>query len=400
VTFDPLGSRPVGRRSARRAEQKRKRQRNTRITAIVAGVAVLVAGVAFVLSRGGHHKGSDGHKRTQRTILLQVKGADGTAVASALLAHDPASTEGSVVLVPPQVIASVPGFGSQPFGRALRTTSAKGSREALSDLMGVVVDGSWVLDAATFARLVDQEGGIQVDVDVTVVAGRVVVLQPGTQHVDGAHALAFATYLATGEQEQTRLARLQTVVDGIVAALPRDVKALLSSLGRGSQPSVAVPDLAGLLAGLKKDDAASQLQYRSLPVIKVDAGTDETRFRIDAAATRSLVDELLADSIPPGARSEGNRVLVLNGVGTPGLGEKVRAKLVPAGFVFVGSRNAPSFGYAKTQVLVKDATPAGSELGARVARALGVPVSSVMASDQIGTIADVVVIVGRDFRAG
>jgi hypothetical protein len=174
---------------------------------------------------------------------------------------------------------------------------------------------------------------------------------------------------------------------------------MLASLGGGSRSSLALDKLAGVLSGMKADDAKDQLQYRSLPVIKVDAGSSETRFRVDAAGTRALVDELLAGSIPPGARQKGNRVLVLNGVGTPGLGEKVRAKLVPAGFVFVGSRNANSFGYAKTQILVRDATPAGSALGARVARALGVPGSSVRASTQIGTIADVVVIVGRDFRA-
>jgi hypothetical protein len=400
VTFDPLGSGPpVGRRSARLAEKRRKRQRNARVVAAIAGAALVAAGIAFVSNRGGDKKASDTSRRTQTTVLLQVKATDGTAIASALLAHDPASTEGSAVLVPPQVIATVPGLGSQPFGRALATTSVKGSREALSDLMGVTVDGSWVLDRATFSRLVNLEGGIQVDVDTTVMAGRVVLLQPGAQHVDGVHALAYATYLAAGEQEQTRLARLQEVLDGIVSALPGNVKTLVGSLGRGSVSSIATGTLADLLSGLKKDDAASQLQYRTLPVIKVDAGTDDTRFRIDAAATRALVDELLADSIPAGARATGNRVLVLNGVGTPGLGEKVREKLVPAGFVFVGSRNAPSFGYAKTQVLVKDATTAGGALGARVARALGVPGSSVQASTQIGTIADVVVIVGRDFKA-
>jgi anionic cell wall polymer biosynthesis LytR-Cps2A-Psr (LCP) family protein len=400
VTFDPLGSQtPVGRRTARRAEQRRKRQRNTRIAAAVAGAAVLVAAVVVVLSHTGGDKKKATASRTQRTVLLQVKGATGTAVASALLAHDPAATEGAVVLVPPQVIVAVPGFGSQPFGRALATTSATGSRDALSDLMGVTVDGGWVLDAASFGKLVDTEGGIQVDVDVPVMSGRTVLLQPGQQRLGGSRALAFATYLAAGEQEQTRLARLQSVLDGVVAALPSDVRALLASLGRGSQPSLPVPQLADVLSGLKKDDGQQQLQYRSLPVIKVDAGTDETRFRVDAAGTRNLVDELLADSVPPGVRSVGNRVLVLNGVGTPGLGEKVRAKLVPAGFVFVGSRNANAFTYTQTQVLVKDATTQGAALGARVARALGVPVSSVKVSDQIGSIADVVVIVGRDFKA-
>jgi hypothetical protein len=398
VTVDPYGARPVGRRSARRAEQRRRRRRLQRIVGAVAGVLAVVVVVVLVLTHGGGKGGANANPRTQRTILMQVRTPMG-AIASALLAHDSKTSEGSAVLVPPQVIVSVPGVGTQPFGRAIVTSSAEGSAASLADLMGVTIDGTWVMDGATFSRLVDQEGGIQVDVDVTVTAGRVVVLQPGAQRLDGAHALLYATYLAGGEEEQARLARLQRVLDGIITALPKSPRSLLGSLGGGSRSSLSLDALAGVLSGMRSDDRKDQLQYRSLPVIKVDTGGGETRFRIDAAATRSLVDELLAGSVPPGARATGNRVLVLNGVGTPGLGDKVRAKLVPAGFVFVGSRNANSFGYLHTLVLVKDATPAGSALGARVARALGVPVSAVQASDQIGTIADVVVIIGRDFRA-
>ncbi|HUR52447.1 MAG TPA: LCP family protein [Mycobacteriales bacterium] len=393
-----FGVRPVGRRSARLAEKRRKRKRNLRIGGAALGVLALGAVAVLVLGGGDSDKGKDAQKRTQRTVLMQVRGADSSALASALLAHDPRSSEGSAVLVPPQVIVSVPGVGSQPFSRALATTSAKGSRDALSDLMGVTVDGSWVLDTKSFSRLIDQEGGIQATIDVPVVTARVVVLQAGTQHLDGARALLYATYLAKGEQEQTRLARLQTVLDGMVAALPSSPRTLLSSLGAGSQSSLPVGVLADVLSGMKKDDSSDQLQYRSLPVVKLDTGSDVTRFRVDAGATRTMVDELLAASVPAGARTKGNRVLVLNGVGTPGLGEKVRAKLIPAGFSFVGSRNANTFDYAKTQVLVRDATAAGSALGARVARALGVPASSVRSSNQIGTIADVVVIVGRDFK--
>jgi hypothetical protein len=329
---------------------------------------------------------------------MQVKDEDGLAVASALLAHDGPSRTGSVILLPPQVLVTVPGSGSTFLGRSLRTGTS-GSRNALEDLMGVTIDGSWVLDVPAFRRLIDQEGGVTVDVDVPVVVGRTVVIQPGSDRLDGTRALQFATYLASGEQEQTRLARLQSVLDGVIAGLPKDVQALVGALGSGSQLTVSPQQLADELSGLKKDDESSDLQYRSLPVIKVEAGNDEIRFRIDQPATLAMVDELLAQSVPAGARQEGNRVLVLNGVGTPGLGEKVRARLVPAGFVFVGSRNARAFNQCCTQVLVKDATVEGTALGERVAKALGVPLTSVMSSDQIGTIADVVVIVGKDFKA-
>lgn len=400
MTFDPTGllQPPVGRRAARRAEQRRRRRRVQRVGGGLAGVLALVLALSVLTGGPGEDNNDAGDGRTQRTLLLQVQGPDRTAVATVLLAHDPERGEGAAVLVPPQVIATVPGAGSQLLGKALATVGVDGTRNALADLMGVTVDGSWVLDVATFQRLVDTEGGIQVTVDVPILRGRTVLLQPGPQHVDGSRAYAFATYLVPGEQEQSRLARLQAVLVGLLGALPAKVEALVGSLGSGNRHSLPVKDVGAVLEGLRSDSADDTLQYRSLPVVKVDAGTDQTRFRLDEAATRLLVDELLAESVPEGARAVGNRVLVLNGVGTPGLGAKVRDKLVRNGLVFVGSRNAPSFGYAKTLVLVKDATTQGAVLGARVARAIGVPVSSVQVTDQIGSITDVVVIVGKDFR--
>lgn len=392
-----------GKRAQLRAEQ-RKSKRKRLITVVVVAVVLvdLALAVRFVLAMSGGSDGKDASpSRTQHTILLQVQQPDRTAISSALLAHDTKAKVGSVVLVPPQVFAQVPGVGSLAFGKALSlgapATAVTGARNALSDLLAVTIDGSWVLDVATFQKLIDQVGGVQVTVDVPVVRGRTVLLNQGGQRLDGASAQLFATYLGPDEQEQARLARLQTVLDGVVTALPSNLDSLLRGLGAGSRSTLPVPDLVRVLAGMKQDESTSDLQYRSLPVIPVASG-DEVQFRIDAPAAKALVTELLAQSVPPGANATGNRVLVLNGVGTPGLGAQVREKLVPAGFVFVGSRNAPTFGYAKTQVLIKEATTEAAALGARVAKALGVPAASVSSSDQIGSIADVVVIVGADFK--
>lgn len=362
-------------------------------------LVVTLAVTALLVQRGGKvSRREHPAARTQTTLLLQVKGADGSAVATALLAHDPAGHAGAVVLVPPEVLVTVPGRGTATFGQALRTSTPEDARNALADLIGVTIDGSWVLDRATFARLVDTEGGITADVDVPVVANRTVVVPAGRQQLDGQRALLYATYLADGEQEQARLARLQQVVDGILGALPRDPAALIGSLGPGSTTSLTAPGTAALLSGLRQDDAASNLQQRSLPVLGIEAGSDTTTFRADPAAVRALVDDLLAQSVPAAARTTGNRVLVLNGVGTPGLGEKVRARLVPAGLVFVGARNADHLGYPQTQVLVRDASPASVALGTKVATALGLTADSVRTSDSLGTLSDVVVLVGADFH--
>jgi anionic cell wall polymer biosynthesis LytR-Cps2A-Psr (LCP) family protein len=392
-------------RTGRRAEVRRARRRRQRL--IVAGglavVLVIVAVVLFARTRGGGspHTTIAKQTRTQATVLFQVQGSGGDAVASALLAHDPAGHSGAAVLIPPQVIVTVPGTGSLQLARALKTVPPERSRSAVGDLLGVTVDAGWVIDVPTLAALIDQVGGVVVDVDVSVVVARTVVLNPGSQRLDGQHAITFMRYLAPGEQEQARLARLQEILDGLLNALPRstsDVSKALSALGPRSIPSDPTPKLASFLVGLATDSRSEALQYDSLPVISIDPGDGVLSFRVDADATRTIVDRLLAQSVPPGARQTGNRVLVLNGVGTPGIGDKVRAKIVPAGFVFVASRNNATFGVAKTRVLIKEATPEAQAVGEKVAKALGVPLDSVQTAE-IGTIADVVVVVGADFKA-
>ncbi|MCU1600639.1 MAG: cell envelope-related transcriptional attenuator [Frankiales bacterium] len=391
----------TGSRVGRRAEQRalRRRQRRRIVVAGATAFALLLAAVVYLVVQNGGKAGGGKHAatRTQRTLLFQIKSVEGSAVSSALLADDPKSKTGAVVLIQPQVLATVPGVGSGDFGSALKLGGVTGSRNALSDLMGVTIDGSWVVDGATFARLVDALGGVSVTVDVPVTKNRAVFLQPGQQRLTGSNALLFATYLAAGEQEQVRLTRLQAVLDAILNQLPKDTASLVGSLGPGSTTSVKAAVIGSILRGLEADDSKENLQYQSLPVTKVDID-EQQRFRLDPAANKALVDNLLAQSIPPGVRKTGNRVLVLNGVGTPGLGDKVRARIVPAGFVFVGSRNAPRFGYTSTLVLIPNATDAALKVGHDVAKAMGLPKAPVQTTDAIGTIADVVVIVGSDFK--
>ncbi len=395
----PVGSGSrTGRRAALRRRRRQRRLRALLVVFVVAVLALLAVTAYFVTRTTRPAVTSVATSRTQRTVLLQVRGPDRTAVASALLAHDPGATSGAVLLVPGQVLVNVPGTGSEQLGRALAGGPPDSSRNALADLLGVTVDDGWVLDQGTLGTLVDRLGGVQLDVDVDVVREGAVLVGAGPQRLDGARATAFATYLAPGEQEQARLARVQVLVDGILAALPATgLEQLLGSLGPGSVSTLPPAGLAAFLAGLAADDRAQALQGDTLPVVPIDPGNGVTAFRLDTAASDALVDRLLAQSVPPGRRTTGNRVLVLNGVGTPGLGNRVRAKLVPAGFVYVGSRNAQQFGYPTTMVLVRDAAPADQELGARVARAIGVPPSSV-ATSEIGSVADVVVLVGGDFR--
>jgi hypothetical protein len=391
----------LGRRAARLRQRRRRRRRL--VVLLVTLLALLAAAFAVYLAKEAPEAPEAPEAkpaRTQRTLLMQVQGENGAAAASALLAHDAETSTGGVLLVPPQVLVTVPGREQMQFGRALSTVPPQGSRDALSDLVGVTVDNGWVITTPLLAQLVDAFGGVPVDVDVPVVRGQTVVLTPGPQSLTGEQALQFMLYLGPEEQEQSRLARVQEVLDGLINVLPRTSEELaqqLQVLGRRSDSTLAPPELAAFLIGLATDDEAGKLQYDTLPVVPIDPGNGVTALRLDAPRLRPVVDRLFADSVPPGVREGGNRVLVLNGVGTPGLGEAVRAKIVPAGFVFVDSRNAPTFGYERTQILVAQATPEAQALGERVAKALGVAPTSIMTQD-FGTVADVVVVIGADFQ--
>ena len=391
-------------RQGRRAQRlSRQRARNRRIAVLAGGCAVLSLAVAtvFFVTRGGEQARSYGPPvRTQHTLLMELHRAS-EVVSAVLLSHDSVAggTGGAAVLLPPTVVVAVPGSGTTTLSASLVTGRPQAARDAVADLLGVTVDAGWVLDPATLAHVVDRVGGVRVEVDADVLQGNARILTKGEQRLSGVQAVSYATYLGVGETEPARLVRLQATLDALLLALPEGpgLSTLLGGLGGGSQSSLPVAQLADFLGGLARDTKAHDLQYNLLPVVAIDPGNGVSSYRVDAAPLGALVDRLFGPSVPAGRRESGNRVFVSNGVGTPGIGATVRGVLVEAGFVFVGSRNAPTFGRPKTVLLVRDATIGQQALGLRVARALRVPDASVQVSTEVGTTADVIVVVGRDY---
>ena len=403
----PLIVSPKLSRREQRAEQRRQKRRRVGAAGI-AGLVVVGLAVAAAIGFGVHRATSGGgHEKPlgQTTLLLSVARPDGSAAESALLAHDPRTHQGVELLLPARVLTEVCGFGNQQLGQILALPQgARLSRVAVSDLLGgVTVDGSWVLTTDQLARLVDAAGGITVDVDTDVVArrndgSRVLLVRKGAgQHLDGARAVAFATYLGGNEDATANLVRLQSVLDGIVAALPASASAtahLLSSLGATAVSTLGASRLADVLVGLKSDDVFPTV----LPVVKRDSGSGPPAYSVDAAQTKTFVSSNLAASLPASATSVRSRVYVENGVGTPGLVGSACTKLVAAGYAFAGSGNAPTFDFAKSKVLVFDHSVASAELGNAIARVLGLPLADVAVSGEGQNVADAVVIIGRDYK--
>lgn len=410
---DPTLPAPLAVRKSRRelrADRRRQQRRRLGVVGIV-GVVIAALAVAAAVGFGVERATSGGHHKPfgQTTLLLSVAGADGTAVETALLAHDDRTNDGVELLIPGRVLTEVCGFGNQQLGQILALPNGQElSRSTVSDLLGgVTVGGSWVLTTEQLARLVDAVGGVTVDVDVDVIqqradGSRVLVVGKGAQqHLTGARAAAFATYQRSDEDALANLVRLQGVLDGIEAALPRDKAAvgrIVRSLGAGAQSSLGVDRLSAFLIGLAADARQNKLLPSDLPVIKIDSGGGQPAYRVDTQQTAAFVDGNLAASLPASARTQHKRVFVQNGVGTPGLVVSACSKLVRAGFAFSGSGNATTFGYKTSKVLVFDRTVASAELGDNVARVLGLPTNDVAVSTTGQNIADVLVILGKDYK--
>jgi hypothetical protein len=89
---------------------------------------------------------------------------------------------------------------------------------------------------------------------------------------------------------------------------------------------------------------------------------------------------------------------VQNGVGTPGLGSSARDRLVADGFTYVAGGNAAQFGTPKSLVLITESTADKRAEGAAIAAALGLPETAVRLTSQGQSVADVVVVLGKDYN--
>jgi hypothetical protein len=404
------GTTVIARRS--RAEQRAARRaaaRRRSLWILGSGAVALLLVVAALLLLGA--RGDDPPAASNpgppkmRTMLVQVTGADGVAASNALTGATASEQTGSVVLVPSRLLVDVAGTGNLPFGETVTLPEQSAPAQALTDLLGVRIDDSWVMSQEGLAALVDAVGGVQTAVDVDVVVpdgqgGEVVVARAGSQQLGGEAAAAYATYLAPGEPEQARLARFDDVMSGLLAALPDSRAGIVGVLDEAGEPSRASLDATGLATRLDalRDAAREQgLVSDVLPVTEIDTGSEVTSYGIDSGQVSAMMRSLFPAALQEDAGGEVLRVLVENGVGTPGLVEAARARLVEDGFRFVNGGNAAEFGFEQSAVIIPDGTEQNIRRGQRVAASLGLPDSSVTTSDRGQTVADVIVILGQDF---
>jgi anionic cell wall polymer biosynthesis LytR-Cps2A-Psr (LCP) family protein len=412
VTSGTRASRRAAESAVREADQHRRRRLVRRYGLPAALVGLLVVGalvvglVAIVGDDDAAPTAAEPVARTQQTLLVQLVPAIGQpTVANALTAVDTQDESGVVLTVPGRLVTDVPGRGQTTFDQTSVTADGPAAAAALADQLDVVVDGAWVLTRPALAALVDAAGGVSVDVDVDVTettGGETVVRIPegAATALNGEQAALFASFLTGDEPEQARLARFTAVFRELLRGLPEDpeaVRALLTAETSGVT-DLGPDALAEHLALLRAAVVADGVQYPALPTVPVEAGDGPVTYRLDRDPTAELVTEQFAGSLPKARPGGAITVLVQNGDGTPGLAERARTQLILAGLTYEGGGNAAEFGYARSVVIVKDTDEQSRLQGEAVASALGLPTSAVRVAGQQQSLADVVVILGADFR--
>lgn len=414
---------PEGTRLARRRRQLERRRRARR--RLLAGLAlaggalvVLLSTVAVTLvvldrldPEGG---GADGEPADaeaagaaaageQHTLLLVRTGASGRAESATLLAVD--DQRAAAVLIPTGTLVDVPGVGLDRLSLAGQYGGPALVQASVENLLGIAVDRVAAVDGAGLAAWLDRLGGLELEVGEALhgpaADGETVAFEPGAQTLDGAQLARFSSFVGD-EGELAVVARQRRVLAALLEAVADgDARAALAEGGAdGSWPLEGDADpqwLERLLGAAAAHHDSGASRFRLLPVEPVGGTGPAGRptYRAETDEVGELREQMLAGSVPTEAAGGALRVQVLNGVGTPGIGQAVERELGGGRVRVVAADNAPSFDEERTRIIVYDETPRSRKGAAWVQRQLGV--GTIQLSRQPQSVVDVTIVVGADF---
>jgi len=170
---------------------------------------------------------------------------------------------------------------------------------------------------------------------------------------------------------------------------------VLTSQSAGSVlTSVTATNLSPSARDALKSDIAAIPQKNTaivpMPVKPIKLG-NQTYFE----PQRQQIADLLKQwwGVDASKEAQVTRVILYNGNGTPGIAGVAAQELIRAGYRVVDTKNADNFNYPATQIVVQRGPV---KQGTDIEKVLGVGVVKNQPSDQ--NVADVIVIVGKDFK--
>ncbi|QMU68165.1 LCP family protein [Streptacidiphilus sp. P02-A3a] len=380
--------------SETRGERRDERRRRLRGRALVLGVVLLlvaVGGVGYLWADGklfgSGHAVAAATGREEIAVHLHDS-AD--HVYTALLVSDAGTHKGSTLLVPGTLVIPPDGGGAMvQLAGSVDTQGNSAIRTGLNTVLGSDISASWGLYTSFLQVLVDRLNGITLDSNTTISQGGKVVVSPGTATLNGAAAIAYATYQAKGEGAGAQLARYGQVLEALIKAMPQDptsAAADITAMGEVADPSLPDATLGALLATLSTDANAGHFQTVTLPV-QADGSP--------GAGAGTVVQQLLGGNVSSGSGTAvAARVSVVNATGVANDANLAAAAITNNGYTWVpGQATAPV--QAASTITYTD--PARANDAQQLAEDLNLPTSAVRKVTTPQSV-DLLVTLGKDYH--
>ena len=336
--------------------------------------------------------------------------------------------------VPRDMLATYPDGSQHKINEAQSDGGVKEAEEVIANFLGIPRFDRYAVLRITGARdIINAIGGVDVDVmnsdclrtPTHCVNGPIdyddswghlhIHLKPGFQHLDGAHAVAYARFRHDWCSDPCRIMRQQQIARAVIDKLRGDKLNTLLHLGqiigivRSSLDTNMSQSEMISIATYYADATPSTLHAAQVPYTGDEELADGDDLIPDNTAKAQLVQRML--TAPPSPEPSANplalaaipaatlRVDVENGSGVRGAAHRVADRLRKAGFKIGDIGDAASSNVPTTEIHVHSTV---LYAGARVRAALPVSwqavaiVSDGVPGSQSGGNSDVTIIVGRD----
>jgi LCP family protein required for cell wall assembly len=363
----------------------------------------------------------DGKERV--TILLlgldqreEDRGIPARSDTMVLLTMDPLNLTAGMLSIPRDLWVPIPGYENNKINVAhfLGEQAKEGdgpelARRTVQKNFGVHIHYVARVDFKGFERLIDQIGGVTIDVDRALldneypnerVANGItrLFIPPGPQRMNGLQALRYARSRHADsdfgrnlrQQRVLQAAREQVLQAGIIPKLP----SMFAVLNQSIWTSVPWFDMLAL-ANLGRRVDTGKIMTRQIDGSLIDdVNGDGTVLVPSRSRIRPVVQELFYD---PALKRDAARIEVLNGTARDGLATTTRAGLIDRGFDVVRADSAPRANYTSSAI-VDNSGGAKRATVDRLRAELKLPAAAVQSTRLAGSTADVTVIIGSDFR--
>ncbi|MGW5424640.1 LCP family protein [Streptomyces sp. NPDC003943] len=386
-------------RSERR-EEARRRGRN-RVVALVVVLALAVVGGVGWLWSAGKLPGLSGDAQQRQntatgpqqrdTIVVHLHNTKGGGTSTALLVDNSTTKQGTTVLLPNSLAVADDEGSTTTLAKSVEDDGSSGTREAIGNLLGAKITGTWRLDTPYLENLVELVSDIDITTDTDVPGekpGAEPLVKKGeNQTLNGRAAVAYATYRAPGEAEAKQLQRFGQVMYGVLRKISDDPKAAtmtIETLAQILDPSLPEKDLGASLAKLAEHAKVGDYKTALLPV--------EPDGSLSEATSDSVVKDILGGKVSAPDQGGATRVAIRDATGKEAT-EAARVVLINGGYAVVGGTKADT--EEKSQVVYADDSQKPTAV--EVAKTLGLPLGSVTKGKPTGN-AQVTVVLGGDYK--